>query len=265
MLVDSHAHLDSPDCEDDLELVLQRALDAGLEAILTIGCLTQDPEVPLRLLELIASKPYLYAAFGVHPHDAGLYSEELEVRLARLLDHPNVLGLGEIGLDFYYDNSPREVQIEAFRRQIRLAKSLMKPVIIHTREAEAETIQILEQEFSAGTDETGIMHCFTGSQELAERTLSLGFHISFGGILTFKNADELRKTAVRVPQDRLLIETDSPYLAPVPHRGKRNEPAYVRRVAEQLALLKERSTEEMIRVTGDNFGRLFGLDEVFLQ
>jgi len=265
MLVDSHAHLDSSDFSDDLEAVLHRAEQERLGAILTIGCLNEDPEPSARLLDLVDSKPYLYAAFGVHPHDALLFNDEIKNRLGQLMKHPKVIGLGEIGLDYYYDNSPREVQKEIFSEQLRLARFMQKPVIIHTRQAEAETIQILEEEFTANSNDVGIMHCFTGSSELCERTIGLGFLISFGGILTFKNAGELRKTAVGVAEDRLLIETDSPYLAPVPNRGRRNEPAYVRRVAEELAALRGKKTEEMISLTGNNFRRLFNLKDVTVQ
>ena len=264
MLVDSHAHLDAPDYLNDLEAVLHRAEKEHLGAILTIGCLNEDLEAAPKLLRLVESKPYLYAAFGVHPHDARFFSDEMEVRLGQLLQHPKVIGLGEVGLDHYYDNSPQEVQKEVFCEQLRLAKSLKKPIIIHTREAEAETIRILEKEFARGSDDVGVMHCFTGTLELAMRSLSLGFLISFGGILTFKNADELRETAARVPEDSLLIETDYPYLAPVPKRGKRNEPAYVRYVAEELARLRGKKSEEIIDLTGNNFRRLFRLKEVMV-
>jgi len=265
MLVDSHAHLDAPEFSDDLEEVLNRAEEEQLYAILTIGCLNEDVEAVTRLLKLIESKTYLYAAFGVHPHDARLFNEEMENRLIQLMKHPKVIGLGEVGLDHYYDHSPRDVQKRAFRKQVRLAKLVKKPVIVHTRDAEDETIRILEEEFTEAADNVGIMHCFTSSLGLAERSISLGFFISFGGILTFKNADDLRKTATQLPEDRLLIETDSPYLAPVPKRGKRNEPAYVKRVAEQLAVLRGKETEEIVNLTGSNFRRLFKLKEVMVQ
>jgi len=265
MLVDSHAHLDAPEFADDLGEVLGRAEDGQVRAILAIGCLNDVEGDASKLLELIESKPYLYAAFGVHPHDATLFTERMGDRLIQLMQHPRVIGLGEVGLDYYYEHSPRDLQKQAFREQIRLAKLFMKPIIIHTRDAEEETLRILEEEFSEGADDVGIMHCFSGSLEMARRSISLGFLISFGGILTFKNADGLRKTAFQLPEDRLLLETDSPFLAPVPKRGKRNEPAYVNLVAEQLAALKGKETEEVIRVTGSNFRRLFGLKEAMVS
>jgi len=265
MLVDSHAHLDAPEFRDDLEEVLERAKKEKVEAILAIGCLSKKIEDAVRLLELVESKTWLYAAFGVHPHDASLFNDEIQETLVNLMTHPKVIGLGEIGLDYYYTRSPEAVQKNVFCQQLRLARSIRKPVIIHTRDAEEETLDILEQEFPQATDGVGVMHCFTGSSKLAERTLLLGFYLSFGGILTFKNAVDLRKTAAEVTEDRILLETDSPYLAPVPKRGQRNEPSYVRLVAEQMALLKGKKTEEIIQLTGENFRRLFRLQEVNVQ
>ncbi len=265
MLVDSHVHLDAPEFHDDLEEVLCRAEKEDVGAILTIGCLNEDLEAATRLLRLVESRPYLYAAFGVHPHDARLFDERIAETLRQLMEHPKVIGWGEVGLDFHYLNSPCDVQERTFREQIRLAKSVKKPLIVHTRDAEQQTIRILEAEFNEGAENVGIMHCFSGSLELAKRTISLGFYISFGGILTFRNADDLRKVAAQLPEDRLLIETDSPYLAPVPRRGRRNEPAYVKLVAEQLAGLRGKQTQEVIRVTGNNFQRLFQLKQVVLQ
>lgn len=261
MLVDSHAHLDAPEFADDLEAVLERAERANIAAILTIGSLNQDQEAIERLLKLLDSRPYLYASFGVHPHEAQFYCGEMESTLLELMKHPRVIGLGEVGLDYYYDHSPRDIQEWAFREQVRFAISVGKPVIVHMRDAEQETLRILEEEFSSSSRNSGIMHCFCGSGETAERCIALGFMISLGGILTFKNAGELRETAARLPEESLLIETDSPYLAPVPNRGKRNEPAYVKKVAEQLAVLKGKKTEEIIQLTGRNFWRLFNLGQ----
>ena len=260
MYVDSHAHLDSDAFSNDLEDVLSRAKQAGVEKVLSIGCLSERAESGTRLLELVESVPWLYAAFGVHPHDASVFSDKMESRLLQLLKHPKALALGEIGLDFFYDNAPRETQLAVFRRQVRLARQVGKPMIVHTRDAEKETIELLEQE-GVDLNPAGIMHCFTGSQELAERTLALGFHIAFGGILTFRKADELRQVAARVPAERLLIETDCPYLAPEPFRGKRNEPAHVTKVAEILADLRGCSASEIGRVTSGNFRRLFQLSD----
>jgi TatD DNase family protein len=265
ILVDSHVHLDAAQFEDDLKEVLDRAEREDLGLLLTIGCFNREPNSTSQFLQLVESKDCIYGAIGVHPHDAHQFDPEMEAKCLKLCDHPRIIGWGEIGLDYYYDHSPRDVQRRAFRQQIRLAKSMEKPIIVHMRDAEAETLQILEEEYPQGSVKSGIMHCFTASSEIAERCISLGFLISFGGILTFKNADELRRTASQLPEDCLLIETDSPYLAPVPYRGKRNEPSYVKRVAEQLAVLRGKKLEEIARVTTDNFMRLFKLGQVVGQ
>ncbi|MGH9427575.1 MAG: TatD family hydrolase, partial [Terriglobia bacterium] len=195
-----------------------------------------------------------------HPHDARLFDDQAEQRIIDLINQSaRVIAWGEIGLDFHYDNSPRDVQMNAFRRQLQLARAALLPVIIHTREAEAETIEILRSEWQA-SGLPGIMHCFSGTRELAEKAVDLGMFISFSGIVTFKSADDLRDVGTEVPLDRLLIETDCPYLSPVPYRGKRNEPAYVLEVARCLAKLRGVSLEEMGRVTAENFARLFELD-----
>jgi TatD DNase family protein len=185
--------------------------------------------------------------------------------LLQLLEHPKTLGLGEIGLDFYYENAPKETQESVFRDQIRLAKQVNKPMIIHTRNAERETLEILSKELDDLGSTAGIMHCFTGSQELAEETIAMGFYIAFGGILTFRKADDLRRIAANVPSERLLIETDCPYLAPEPFRGKRNEPANVARVAEILGKLRGCSSREIGITTCSNFERLFRLAEGWLE
>jgi TatD DNase family protein len=258
--VDSHAHLDSSEFDGDLDEVISRALSNDVRGILTIGCLNEQREAASAVLQLTESRPGIFASFGVHPHDAQSFDEAAEHQIARLLEHPKVIGVGEIGLDYYYSHSPKRAQRSAFRRQIQLAKKQGKPVIVHSRDAEEETVQILEREFSESSQDAGILHCFTGSVEMAERCLKRGFYVSFGGIITFKNAEGLRKVARRVPLDRLLIETDSPYLAPVPMRGKRNEPAYVIWVARQLAELRGEELEEIGRVTTANFGRLFNVE-----
>jgi TatD DNase family protein len=194
---------------------------------------------------------------GTHPHDASKYNQAAEDTIKELLSKgQRVVAWGEIGLDFHYDNSPREQQLQAFRKQLRGARELDLPVIIHTREAEEETITILREEYGDAARK-GVFHCFTGTTHLAERGLELGFMISFSGILTFKKAGDLRETARRVPLDRLLIETDCPYLAPIPYRGKRNEPAYVVEVAKCLADVHQVSTEEVAKATSHNFAELF--------
>jgi TatD DNase family protein len=260
MYVDSHAHIDGPEFDQDRKQVIQRARDAGISAILNVG--TGDPHSGAleRALELSEKFEDIYTAVGTHPHDARLFDDKAEQRINHLIrESSRVIAWGEIGLDFHYDNSPRGVQMEVFRRQLMLARNAGLPVIVHTRDAEDETGEILESAW-AGSKLPGIMHCFSGSLALAQKAIELGLSISFSGIVTFKKADELRAVAKQVPLDRLLIETDCPYLAPVPFRGKRNEPAYVVEVARCLAGLHEVSMEKMGEITSGNFERLFQLD-----
>ncbi|MGH9928128.1 MAG: TatD family hydrolase [Pyrinomonadaceae bacterium] len=259
MFVDSHAHIDGTEFDADREQVIQRARDAGVSTILNVG--TGDPHSGAfeRAVELAEKHTDVYAAVGTHPHDARLFDDKAEQLIARLIKQSSrVIAWGEIGLDFHYHNSPREVQLEVFRRQLQLAQELCLPVIIHTREAEAETIEILKSQRARG-DLHGIMHCFSGSLWQAQQAIELGFYISFSGIVTFKKAEELRAVAKQVPLQRLLIETDCPFLAPVPFRGKRNEPAYVVEVARCLAGIHERTVTEVGQITKDNFTALFGL------
>lgn len=260
MFIDSHAHIDGPEFDADREDALQRARDAGVSAILNVG--TGDPHSSAleRAVELGEKHANVFTAVGVHPHDARLFDDQAEQKLLKLIGQSSrVIAWGEIGLDFHYDNSPRQVQMDVFRRQLRLARHANLPVIIHTREAENETIEILIDEW-AGSNLPGIMHCFSGSMALGEKAMELGFLISFSGIITFKKADDLRAVAHQVPLDRLLIETDCPFLAPIPFRGKRNEPAYVVEVARCLAQFREVSLQEIARVTSANFARVFNLD-----
>ena len=262
MLIDSHAHIDGPEFDADREQVIQRARDAGVSAILNVG--TGDPHSGAleRAVELAEKHSDVYAAVGTHPHDARLFDERAEERVWKLATgSARVIAWGEIGLDFHYDNSPREVQIDVFQWQLRLARELGLPVIIHTREAETETAEILQSHWG-GSNLPGIMHCFSGSAELAEKAIELGFSISFSGIVTFKKAEELRAVAKQVPLDRLLIETDCPYLTPMPFRGKRNEPAYVVEVARALAELRGLELEELAKITTNNFERIFKLEFV---
>lgn len=259
MFVDSHAHLDGPEFDADRDAVIQRARDAGVSTLLNVG--TGDPHSGAleRAIELAEKHAGIYASVGVHPHDARLFDDAAEQRLATLTGQSKrVIAWGEIGLDFHYDNSPRETQVQAFRRQLQLARAARLPVIIHTREAEVETVAMLESEWS-GAGLPGIMHCFSGSLALAQSALELGFLISFSGIVTFKKADGLRSIARQVPLDRLLIETDCPFLAPVPFRGKRNEPAFVVEVARCLAELRGLKLDEVARLTSANFAGVFKL------
>jgi TatD DNase family protein len=259
MFVDSHAHIDGPEFDADREEVIQRAQAAGVSAILNVG--TGDPHGGAfeRAIELGKSHESIYTAIGTHPHDARLYDDAAEEKTKELIaSGERVVAWGEIGLDFHYDNSPRDVQVEVFKRQLRAAHDLDLPVIIHTREAETETIEILRSDYD-GAERRGVFHCFSGSQDLARRALEIGFMISFSGIVTFKKADQLRNIARQVPLDRLLIETDCPYLTPVPHRGKRNEPGYVVEVARCLAGLHGLEIEQLGHVTTENFMRFFSL------
>src|SRR5687768_6710522 len=259
MFVDSHAHIDGPEFDADREDVIQRAHAAGVAAILNVG--TGDPHSGAlqRAIELGKSHQSIYTAIGTHPHDARLYTDEAEERIKSLIQGgERVLAWGEIGLDFHYDNSPRDVQVAVFKRQLHAARDLNLPVIIHTREAEAETIEILQSDYD-GADRRGVFHCFSGSEELAKRAIDLGFMISFSGIVTFKKADELRNIARQVPLDRLLIETDCPYLTPVPHRGKRNEPAYVVEVGGCLAGVHGVDVNQLAHITTENFMWFFSL------
>ena len=255
MFIDSHAHIDGHEFDADREEVIQRAHSAGVSVILNVG--TGDPHSGAfeRAVELGKTHESIYTAIGTHPHDARLYDDAAEEKIKTLINNEHVIAWGEIGLDFHYDNSPRDVQVDVFKRQLRAARECDLPVVIHTREAESETIEILRNEY----DGSGVFHCFSGSMELAQRAIEIGFMISFSGIVTFKKADELRAVAKQVPLDRLLIETDCPYLTPIPYRGKRNEPAYVVEVARCLATLHGIDIEEMGRITSENFNRFFGL------
>lgn len=264
MFVDSHAHIDGEEYDADRDEVVERARAAGVRAILNIG--TGDPQSGRLERAVAVAQHYdgVYAAVGVHPHDARLFDDAAEQRLIGLVESsPDVIAWGEIGLDYHYDHSPREVQREVFARQLRLARAANLPVIIHSRAADDETLEILRAEAEAATNDgrvRGIMHCFGGTQAMAESVLELGMLISFAGNVTFKNAEPLRAVARRVPADKLLVETDCPYLTPVPFRGRRNEPAHVVETARALAELRGLGTEEFGRLTSSNFARFFGLD-----
>ena len=259
MFIDSHAHIDGPEFDADRDHVIQRAHAAGVSTVLNVG--TGDPNTGVleRAVELGEQHQSIYTAIGVHPHDARFYDDAVEQKIQDLLSRPRVIAWGEIGLDFHYDNSPREMQVKAFGRQLRAARENHLPVVIHTREAETETVEILKSEY-ADAERRGIFHCFSGSSDLARKAVDLGFMVSFSGIITFKKAEELRETAREVPLDRLLIETDCPFLTPIPYRGKRNEPAYVIEVARCLAELHGIDINELAHATSSNFSHLFELD-----
>jgi len=258
MFIDSHAHIDGHEFDADREEVIQRAHAAGVSVILNVGTGNPHSGAFERAVELGKAHESIYTAIGTHPHDARLYDDSAEEKIKHLINNEHVIAWGEIGLDFHYDNSPRDVQVEVFKRQLRAARECDLPVVIHTREAEAETIDILQSEYK-DAPRRGVFHCFSGSMDLAQRAIEIGFMISFSGIVTFKKADELRAVARQVPLDRLLIETDCPYLTPIPYRGKRNEPAYVVEVARCLSMLHEVDIEKLARITTENFNRFFGL------
>lgn len=256
MFIDSHAHIDGPEFDADRAEIIERARSAGVSMILNVG--TGDPHAGVFERAVESGKKYrsVYTAIGTHPHDARFYDDRAEEKIKALVQEKHVLAWGEIGLDFHYDNSPRDVQMEVFKRQLRAARECDLPVVIHTREAETETIKILKSDYE-GAARRGVFHCFSGSAPLAQRALELGFMISFSGIVTFKKADELREVARQVPLNRLLIETDCPYLTPIPYRGKRNEPAYVVEVARCLAEIHGVDIDEIGRITSENFASFF--------
>jgi TatD DNase family protein len=261
MFVDSHAHFDGPEYDHDRDAVVNRAREAGVRFMLVVG--TGDPLSGSLERAVTVAEQYdgVFAAVGVHPHDAKLYNEQAEFKLHVLAaENRKVVAIGEIGLDYHYDHSPRETQEEVFRQQIALAQGLGLPIIVHSRAADRETVKALGDERGNG-DLRGIMHCFGGSPEMAEEVLEMGFMISFAGNVTFKKAENLREAAKKVPLDRLLIETDCPYLSPVPYRGSRNEPARVVEIARCLGDLYDLSPEEIGRLTTANFVRFFGIDE----
>lgn len=250
-LTDSHCHLNFESLRNNLPQVLQNARDSGVGHMLCIGVtLEKFPEV----IALARDYPNIFASVGVHPDEQAGCDPTVD-QLVELAKDPRVVAIGETGLDYFRLKGDLRWQQERFRRHIRAARQINKPLIVHTREAAAETLQILREE---GADQVGgVMHCFTESWETARAALDLGFYISFSGIVTFRNADALRTVATQIPADRLLIETDAPYLAPVPYRGKTNEPALVRYVAEQIARLRGLSSNEIAAITTENFFRLF--------
>jgi TatD DNase family protein len=254
LLIDSHAHLDDPRFDADRDAVLQRAWDAGLRKILTIGN-GSGPDQMGCGIPIAEAHDWIYTSVGVHPHDASKVEERHLSQMEEICKHSKVVAIGETGLDYHYDNSPRDIQREVFRRQLALAKKVDLPVIVHTRDADGDTEQLLKEEAPA----RGVLHCFTSGEKLAEFALSLGFFISFSGIVTFPNAKALAAIARRAPADRILIETDCPYLAPVPHRGKRNEPSFVADTARFVAGLREIAPDELAAQTSANFDRLFPL------
>ena len=254
--VDSHCHINFPELSGNIGDVLEQMRRNEVIGALCISVNLADfPQV----LALAEKYPHIYASVGVHPDYEGV-EEPSVARLVELAQHPKIIAIGETGLDYYRLKGDLEWQRARFRTHIRAARESGKPLVIHTREAAADTLRIMTEENAAGA--SGVMHCFTETWEVAEAALAMGFYISFSGIVTFKNAKQLKEVAQRVPLERMLIETDAPYLAPVPHRGKLNQPAYVKHVAEEIAALRGISLEEAGRQTTANFARLFGLESI---
>jgi len=254
MLIDSHAHLERPEFSKDLESVIQRAKASGVEYIFTVGTEKKDWK---RALEIADSHPRIYAILGVHPHNAKEIDDQTYPTLRDLCRNAKVKAYGEIGLDFFRNLSPRDLQLKRFREQIGLAKELRLPVVIHDREAHQDTLEILKSERAEECG--GIIHCFSGDYEMAKACMDMGFFISIPGSITFKNAEGFRETISRIPLESLLVETDAPFLTPLPFRGKRNEPSYVRYTAQSLAEVKKISFEKVAEVTTENALRIYKL------
>ena len=253
MLVDSHCHLDFPDFAAELDAVVARARAAGIGRMVSISTRVKKHAQVLAIAEKFSD---VFCSVGTHPHNA---HEELDIDAAALVAmarHPKIVAIGEAGLDYHYDNSPREAQETGFRRHIAAARETGLPLVIHAREADADMARILEEESGKGAF-PAVLHCFTGGRDLAMRAVALGHYVSFTGILTFKNSQALRDIAAALPADRILVETDAPYLAPLPFRGKRNEPAYVVNTAAVLGETRGVSADEIARQTTENFFRLF--------
>ncbi|MBD7946275.1 MULTISPECIES: TatD family hydrolase [Psychrobacillus] len=256
MLIDTHVHLNADQYDEDLQEVIQRALEANVNKMVVIGF---DRKTIERAMELAEKYPFIYAVIGWHPVDAIDCTEDDLQWIEELSAHKKVVGIGETGLDYYWDKSPKEIQQTIFRKQIRLAQKVNLPIIIHNREATEDVVRILKEEEAHLTG--GIMHCFGGSVETAKQCIDMNFMISLGGPVTFKNAKKPKEVATEISLDHLLIETDAPYLAPHPHRGKRNEPALVALVAEEIARLKGISVEEVAEATTRNAKRFFHIED----
>jgi TatD DNase family protein len=254
MLFDTHAHLNALQYEEDRLDVIERACSEGVRYIVVVGFDTETINGAMKLAE---QYDFIYAAVGWHPVDAIDMKEEDLDWIESLASHPKVVAIGEMGLDYHWDKSPKDVQKEVFRKQIALAKRVKLPIIIHNREATEDIVTILQEENAAEVG--GIMHCFSGSLEVAKQCMDMNFYISFGGPVTFKNAKKPKEVAKEIPLDRLLIETDCPYLTPHPYRGKRNEPAYVKYVAEAIAELREMPFEQIAQITSDNARQIYGI------
>ncbi|MFW5993994.1 MAG: TatD family hydrolase [Halanaerobiaceae bacterium] len=254
-LFDTHAHIDFPRYNKDRNKVIERARREGVKYILDCGA---DLESSQRAVELAEEFPDIYAAVGIHPHEASIYNIEIAKKLEKLAESKKVVAFGEIGLDYHYDNSPRDEQRQAFRAQLRLASSLDLPVIIHSREAEEDTLNILREEWDP--ENGGVVHCYSSSAEMAKELLDLDFHIGFTGLITFNNLEWLRRIVSNTPIRKILVETDSPYMSPEPYRGRRNEPARVKEVARQVAKCHNLTIEKVAEITTQNGLDLFKID-----
>ena len=265
MFIDSHCHLDGDRFDSDRDQVILRAREAGIANMLAIGT-GNGPGTLDCAINIATQYDFIYATVGIHPHEVKLAKEADFQELEALAKNPKVIAWGEIGLDYYYDHSPRDLQQQAFIRQMEQARAAKLPIVIHCRPSEnsdnawEDCLRLIQQHWSAG-GLGGVLHCFTGTWDHAKRALDMGFMISFAGNVTFPKAQQIRDSAKEVPPDRMLIETDSPFLAPVPHRGKRNEPSFVKETARQLAELRKLSPEEIGRQTSENFYRFFSLPE----
>ena len=253
-VIDSHCHLDDEKFEADLDAVIERARAAGVARMMAIGTGNGPPDLEAAI-RLANAHEFIHATVGVHPHDAAKATAATFEHLQALMTHPKVLAIGEIGLDYHYDFSPRDVQREVFTRQLHLAVKALKPIVIHTREAWEDTLRLIDE---TPPLRAGVMHCFTGGPREAEQSLERGFYLSFGGVITFPKADQVREAARIAPDDRLLVETDAPYLAPAPHRGKRNEPAFLVETVRRLAEIRGSTPEAIAALTSANFERLLG-------
>ena len=253
-LIDTHAHLDYPHLYDQIDDVLARADEAGIKQIISIGVKLSTADKPKQIAETYAN---VWCSIGIHPHEAENEPLACDINAIRdAANHPKVVAIGEAGLDYFYDNAPRQMQADSLRAQITVARELDLPIIIHSRDADDDMADILEDEYRKGAYK-GVLHCFSSGAKLAERALAIGFYVSFSGIVTFKSAAEIQAVAMNVPDDRILVETDAPFLAPVPKRGQKNEPAFTRHTAEFLAELRGMTLEALAETTTQNAKNLF--------
>lgn len=254
MLIDSHAHLDSDQFKEDLDNVMKKIEGSGVELVINPGA---NMESSRKIVELVKKYSILYGAVGVHPHDTEKMKLEDLNEIKNLAKEEKIVAIGEIGLDYYYDHSPREVQKEMFIEQIKIAKELKLPIIVHEREAAKDVFDIIKEEKDANL--TGVIHCFSGSLEMALEYIKLGFYISFGGPVTFKNAKKPKEVVAKIPMDKLLVETDSPYLTPTPYRGKRNDSSYLKYIVEEIAKLRDIEYDLLVKSTNKNTRKLFNI------